>query len=115
MLIFDEKAENKDGSLSTIESYIKKHKNHLLFVFTATWCGPCAGIKERIKTTIVDDLSYDSKVTVFNVDVDQNPETAIAYKIRGVPTLMLFESGNTTPIKVGNGIAGLDEILKIIQ
>ena len=33
------------------------------------------------------------KATIIKVDVDKNPEAANAYKVRGVPTLMIFKKG----------------------
>jgi thioredoxin 1 len=58
--------------------------------FYATWCGPC-----RAMHPVLDQLKNDmgNEVRVLKIDVDKNPDVADKFKIRGVPTFMLFKSG----------------------
>jgi thioredoxin 1 len=62
----------------------------VLVDFFATWCGPC-----KMMSPILDDLKemMGDGVTILKVDVDRNPNAAAAYGVRGVPTLILFKSG----------------------
>ena len=66
--------------------------------FTATWCGPCKKI-----APIVDDLAgqYAGKVKVGKLDIDANPNTPVKYRVRGVPTLILFKDGKEASRLVG--------------
>ena len=58
--------------------------------FYATWCGPC-----RAMNPVLDQLKNDmgNQIRVLKIDVDKNPDVADKFKIRGVPTFMLFKNG----------------------
>ncbi|MES2589961.1 MAG: thioredoxin [Bacteroidota bacterium] len=58
--------------------------------FYATWCGPC-----QTMMPVLDQLKakMGSKVRILKIDVDKNQDISDKFKVRGVPTFVLFKSG----------------------
>jgi thioredoxin 1 len=69
---------------------IIKGKTPVLVDFHADWCGPC-----QTMNPIIDEIKnlYGEKIRVIKINVDKNQAAAQKYKVRGVPTFLLFKQG----------------------
>ena len=69
-----------------------------LIDFNAPWCGPCLAQKP-----IIDDLAvkYKDRVTIAELDVDENRETAMQLGIASIPTLILYKESREVERFVG--------------
>ena len=84
-----------DGSF---EADVLKSDVPVLVDYWAEWCGPCKMIAPLLEEA---SKEYQGRVMIAKVNVDQNPDTAAKFGIRGIPTLMLFKDGKAAATKVG--------------
>lgn len=79
-----EKRLNQEQLKDTIKSGVT------LIDFNALWCAPC-----RAQKPILDQLEkeYHGKVSVMVLDVDEHRESAMAFGITSIPTLVIYKNG----------------------
>ena len=77
----------------------------VLVDFWAEWCGPCRRLAPTVNELAGD---YDGRVVVGKMNVDENPSTPMRFSIRGIPTLLLFKSGQIVEQVVGLAEASLE-------
>jgi thioredoxin 1 len=82
----------------SFEAEVLKSDIPVLVDFTATWCNPCRALAPIIDT-IADE--YVGRVKVAKLDIDDSPNTAQSYQIRGVPTLYVFKQGQVVAQQTG--------------
>jgi thioredoxin 1 len=80
------------------DSEVLNSDKPVLVDFTATWCGPCKAV-----APIVDKLGgkYAGIAKVGKLDIDNSPDIAAKFGIRGVPTLLVFKGGEIVGQQVG--------------
>ena len=66
--------------------------------FWAQWCGPCLAMGP-----VIEELAkeYEGKAIIGKVDVDNNPNVAMQFGIRNIPTILFFKGGQIVDKQVG--------------
>lgn len=72
------------------EARVLKAEKPVLVEFGAPWCGPCKMLEPVLEEMAGD---YKNRVDFYSVNVDHNPDLAMNYGVMGVPTVILFKSG----------------------
>ena len=65
--------------------------------FSATWCRPC-----KVQLAVLERIAAASAhIVVGTVDVEESPDLAARFAIRGMPTLVVFHEGRETARRLG--------------
>ncbi len=83
-----------DTDLNSFDQNVLLASNTIpvLVDFWADWCGPCIVIAP-ILNQVINEMSGQIKLAKLEVDEGKNMKLAGRYKVRGFPTIMLFEQG----------------------
>ena len=78
----------------------------VLVDFWATWCGPC-----QMLAPVLEELSQQVKVV--KVDVDENPQLAMAFQVSSIPTVVSFRDGKA--LKNSVGVVPGEKLLELLK
>jgi thioredoxin 1 len=70
----------------------------VLVDFWGEWCSPCKMIAPMLEDLARD---YAGRVKVVKVEMDKNQQTAMAWRVRSAPTLLLFKNGTVAATQIG--------------
>jgi thioredoxin 1 len=83
---------------ATFEADVLKSDTPVLVDYWAEWCGPCKQLSPLLDKVAP---SYEGRIKIVKMNVDENKTTPAKYGIRGIPTLMIFKNGALASTKVG--------------
>ncbi len=95
----------------TDKNFQNQTKNKVVLVdFWAAWCGPC-----RMMAPVLNEIAGELKGNscVGKVNVEQYQSLAQKFKVRGIPTMVLFKNGAEVNRFVG--IKSKEYLIKQIQ
>ena len=88
----------KELSDHDFETEVLHSAEPVLVDFWAPWCGPC-----RMIAPVVEELARENQpgLKVAKINIDDSPNTAAAYGVSSIPTLMIFKGGEVADRFVG--------------
>lgn len=99
---------NKVAAMDAPEKYLGSEP--AIVDFWASWCGPCMKL-----APVLEQLSGETGITIYKIDVDQNGDLAGAYNIKYIPALYYCNDGKVTYIPNEGDNYSLELLKALVQ
>ena len=82
----------------TFEAEVLNSDKTIMVDFWAEWCGPC-----RAVSPILDQIAaeHSDKLEIVKLNVDDNPQTAMKYRITSIPAMKVYRGGEVVKTVIG--------------
>lgn len=82
---------------ANFQSEVLASDKPVLLDFWASWCGPC-----RMVAPVIDEIAAErSDIRVGKINVDEESELAMQFRIMSIPTLLVIKDGKVVNQSIG--------------
>ncbi len=102
-----------DVTDSNFQAEVLDSEIPVLVDFWATWCAPCKAIAPHLETLASEKTG---EIKVVKLDAQRNRTTAANYKVKALPTFLVFKGGREVARKqgAGGGLVGLRKLVDAV-
>ncbi|GAA5189082.1 thioredoxin [Rugosimonospora acidiphila] len=95
---------------ATFADEVLRSEMPVLVDFWAESCPPCGRV-----APVLDEVASEmgDRVKVVKLDIDANPDTARAYVVLSVPTLIVFKDGR--PVQSVTGARAKGDLVRLVE
>ena len=91
------------------EKEIIQSSQTVLVDFWASWCAPC----RMLAPTVESFAEAHDDIKVCKINIDEENELAVRYKVMSIPTLVVFKNGE--PVNKSVGVISAEEIEQLVK
>jgi thioredoxin 1 len=83
---------------NNFQAEVIESETPVLVDFWAPWCGPC-----RMVAPVLEEIAQEKgeALKIVKLNTDENQQTAVAYEVLSIPTLILFKNGQIAKKVIG--------------
>jgi thioredoxin 1 len=87
----------QDVTDTNFQAEVIESEKPVLVDFWAPWCGPC-----RVVAPVLEEIASErDDLRIVKLNVDENQQTAAAFEVLSIPTMILFKNGQVAKKVIG--------------